>query len=294
MIRSSPTNSSRLLRLALTTAIVAILGVSLARAQETWAPVIMFDGTTITTTSGTVAIQNGPVPVAPHYVFGPPAPGEPDPLISYPNVVAENRLTNEWIVADSYHSRLLRFATDHNSANQAGAYLGSIAVGGGNSTPYSPVIDDDGVMLVPDFLNNTLFAFTPSGSSYVASQITAFQNGSTPDHFNQPRRVALIADPVNGMHLALGIGTVVVLDSAQNRVLKLTPTGGVAAPAWTLQLAFGQAASASNLGPGKFVYPTGLAVDAAGNIYVTDPNNPNLISIQVFDPSGVPLQTISQ
>jgi hypothetical protein len=278
--------SARYPSVLLAFALASALCGGVARAQETWAPVVMFDGASITLNGTTTAIANGPIPPATSNIFD----VTPDPpLLSFPNGIAENRLTNEWIVADSYHSRLLRFATDHNSQYPAGAYIGSLDVPIG--IPYSPIVDDDGVMLVPDFWTNRLYAFTPSGSGYTASTISTFTNGTATDSFNQPRAVAFVPDPANGMHLTTGVGSVIVLDSANNRVLKLQTTGGVGSgAAWTMQLAFGS----QGIGPSKFYFPTGLARDTAGRIYVSDPNNTQLISIQVFDAGGNPLQTISE
>src|SRR5579872_3348409 len=144
-------------------ALASALCGGVARAQETWAPVVMFDGASITLNVTTTATANGPIPPATSNIFD----VTPDPpLLSFPNGIAENRLTNEWIVADSYHSRLLRFATDHNSSNPPGAYLGPLPLPP-DSIPYTPVVDEDGTILTPDASGtNAIFVFVWNGSSY--------------------------------------------------------------------------------------------------------------------------------
>jgi DNA-binding beta-propeller fold protein YncE len=57
-------------------------------------------------------------------------------------------------------------------------------------------------------------------------------------------------------------GTLYVVDSANNRVLELSPEGKLLA-------SWGARAS----GSARFVDPTGVAVDARGNVYVADIGN---------------------
>jgi hypothetical protein len=273
-------------------AVVVLLSARTVRAQETWAPVIMFDGLNITINNAQPVSQGAVPPYS-----GTQTPQLlPDPLISFPNGIVENPVANEWIVSDTYHSRLLRFANDNNQGHATGAFLGELDLPDG-SWPYSPVVDEDGTILVPDKIltSKTIYAFVPNASGYSgAIAISNFQYGSTPDQFSQPTRIALVPDPAAGMHIAQSIGTVVVLDSGHDRVVKLQPTGGAQDGSWTATVEFGQSAAEFGSGPGKFAFPTGLAVDAAGNIYVTDPQNESLVSVQVFDPNGNSLQLISQ
>jgi sugar lactone lactonase YvrE len=268
---------------------------SAAAAQETWAPVVMLDGTTITLNGVAQPVVNGPVPAVDQVVPGLPA----NPPISYPNGFCENPITHEWIIADTYHSRLLRFAADDNPNYAAGTYLGALVTGTGlyTSAPYGPVVDDDGTIIVPDYYANNLKLFVPVGASYQEHTVTTFRNdvsGDPADTFDLPIRVALAPDAQGHMSVASGQGVVWLLDQENNRVVKLQPGGTVAAPDWSAAVVFGNDASVAGSGPGNFYYPTGLAVDAAGNVYVSDPNNTTLITIQVFDPTGAPLQTISQ
>jgi len=85
--------------------------------------------------------------------------------------------------------------------------------------------------------------------------------GSAPGAFNHPQAVALDA-----------AGDAYVADTANNRVVKLSPTGAVLA-------IWGQRGGAS----GHFRFPTGIAVGADGSVYVVDSENNR---VQVFDALG--------
>lgn len=277
-------------------ALIAFFG-SAAYGQETWAPVVMLDGVDVTINGVTQPVPNGPVTAV-----DPIFPGlTPNAPFAYPNGFAENPVTHEWIVADTYHSRLLRFASEGNTTYAPGSFLGSLLLDAGTgvftAAPYGPVVDDDGTIIVPDYYGNRLQLFVPSGGGYQRHTVGTFRNdvnGGTVDSFNLPIRVALAPDPVNGMSIVRGVGIVWLLDQANNRVVKLLPGGTLDAPQWTAPVVFGRDASVAGPGPGNFFFPAGLAVDAAGNVYVSDPNNTTQITIQVFDPGGNPLQIISQ
>lgn len=297
----------------LAVSLLITVGAAGVRAQETWAPVIMFDGIDISLNGAPgTPIVGGPVDMPPaiypawDYTLYPNRP------FLYPNGFCENPITNEWIVADTYHGRLLRFATDHNPDFSPGTFLGAIStsLNHESSFPYGPIVDADGTIVVADSDAHAVKAFVSDGvGGYDGYAITSYSDGWTDPQnpstvaFSQPYRIAFLPDPVNGMHLKPvngmhlkdGVGSLLVLDAGANRVLKLLPTGGVAAPVWSLQLAFGSSAEAcACAGAAIFNFPTGLAVDAAGNIYISDPNNATTVTIQVFDPTGQQVQVISQ
>jgi HYR domain-containing protein/NHL repeat-containing protein len=300
---SLSTTARNLCRGLVAAALLITCGAGRARAQETWAPIVMFDGITKTVNGQTTGLTNGPV-LTTNPVFLPwdfttfgNAP------FLYPNGFCENAVTHEWIVADTYHGRLLRFATDHNPDFATGTFLGTLttSVNGERSAPYGPVVDDQGTILTADSEARAIKAFVPDGAGYDLFTMSSFTDALTDAHnptitaFLRPYRIVLLPDHVRGMKVREGVGSLLVLDSDADRVLKLQPTGGVAAPAWSLLMAFGQDAQACGcVGPGVFNFPTGLAVDAAGDIYVSDPNNAITVTVQVFDPEGRQRQVISQ
>lgn len=90
----------------------------------------------------------------------------------------------------------------------------------------------------------------------------------TAARFNRPQGMA-----------ADGVGNLYVSDSANQTVRKITPGGAVT----TLAGSVGQMASWDGT-PGGFRNPAGLAIDAAGNLYVADRGNS---SLRMVTPAGV-------
>jgi sugar lactone lactonase YvrE len=67
-------------------------------------------------------------------------------------------------------------------------------------------------------------------------------------------------------------GSILVVDSAASRVKRFDANGDFVA-------AFGSEADGG--GPGQFFFPSGIAIDPAGNLYVSDTEN---YRIQKFAP----------
>ncbi len=89
--------------------------------------------------------------------------------------------------------------------------------------------------------------------------------------FRQPRGIAADA-----------AGNVYVADSGNNNIRKVTPAGMVSTFAGSPT---GAGGNADGAGPAaRFLFPTGLAIDGAGNLYVADNNNNR---IRRISPAGV-------
>jgi DNA-binding beta-propeller fold protein YncE len=87
------------------------------------------------------------------------------------------------------------------------------------------------------------------------------QKGSSPGEFNEPRSLAVDS-----------AGNLLVMDTKNNRVQKLTPAGQVITT-WGSQ----------GDGPGQFKDPHGIAIGPDGSVYVADTWNHR---IEKFDPNG--------
>lgn len=99
---------------------------------------------------------------------------------------------------------------------------------------------------------------------------TANGTGGTAQ-FNEPWGIAVA-----------GNGTIYVADTLNHTIRKVTPTGVVTLLAGMPGVI--GSANGPGIGTATFSRPTGVAVDAAGNVYVADYNNDR---IRKIDPSGV-------
>ena len=133
-------------------------------------------------------------------------------------------------------------------------------------------VDVSGNVYVTDAHYNTVRKITPNGlvSTLAGSAgITGHADGNgTSAQFSQP----------NGIGVDAG-GNVYVADSGNDTIRKITPSGQVSTIAGTV----GVTGSSDGAGVfAKFNAPDGLAVDAAGNVYVTDSNN----TVRKITPAG--------
>jgi DNA-binding beta-propeller fold protein YncE len=124
--------------------------------------------------------------------------------------------------------------------------------------PYSIAIRaSDGIAWIADSKNNRVVSYDVSTRTPLAAFGTL---GSGSGAFNKPSGIAI--DPVSGH--------VLVADRSNNRIVELTDTGG-------------KQISVVRTLTGGFHRPEGVAVDAAGRIYVADTNDHQVV---VLNPNG--------
>jgi streptogramin lyase len=142
--------------------------------------------------------------------------------------------------------------------------------------PNGLAVDGRGNVYVADSGNNTIRKLTPAGTNWVSSTIAGLAqlgpynitvagsaDGTNSDaRFNGPRRVAVDA-----------AGNVYVADSGNSTVRKLTPVGTNWISSTIAGLAGSQGSADGTNSAVRFKFPGGLAVDASGNVYVTDSGN---------------------
>lgn len=142
--------------------------------------------------------------------------------------------------------------------------------------PRDLVVEPNGSILVLDTNNNRLRRFTPGGrmTTVAGSGVLGFYGDS------QPATVAQFASPWG---LAVDrAGNIYIADTMNDRIRKITPDGTVT----TIAGQTGSGFSGDN-GPAGFARlskPTGLAVDAAGNLYIADTGNHR---VRRISPQGV-------
>lgn len=137
-------------------------------------------------------------------------------------------------VCDTFNRRIQKFATDST-------YLGQLFVPPGTAAaqPYDVAIDLSGNLYVADIANPSVVKLDPGGG-FVA------RLGS--GELSAPWSVAVD-----------GAGMIYVADRTNHRIVKFGPTGANAG-GWGTE----------GSGPGQFIWPRGVHVDAQGAIYVTD------------------------
>jgi sugar lactone lactonase YvrE len=174
-------------------------------------------------------------------------------------------------VADAGNHRIRKISAAGVVSTLAGEGSPAFADGPGAtarfSTPVGVAVDAAGNVYVGDRINERIRKISPTGvvSTLAGTGTNGFADGpGATAKFSHPEGVAVDA-----------AGNVYVADEDTNRIRKVTPAGVVSTLAGDGTRAFAD-------GPGataRFNAPDGVAVDAAGNVYVADTDNHRLRKI---------------
>ncbi|MFI5348202.1 MAG: NHL repeat-containing protein [Elusimicrobiota bacterium] len=213
--------------------------------------------------------------------------------LSYPLGMAVDAAGALW-VADDIDSRVLRFSPPFTTGMSADLALGQAGFGAGGvaspptaaslNVPYDVAIDSTGAVFVADYGNGRVLRYRAPFATGMSADLVLGQPGFGAT-VTSPLSASLMSGPAG---LAIGHdGAVWAADAGANRVLRFPvalATGEAA------DLVLGQPDFVSNGSPGTpnargLAFPQGIAVDAAGDVWVGDTFNNRAVMY------GVPLSS---
>ncbi len=218
---------------------------------------------TITTFAGQVGIKG--------YTNGPALQA----MFRLPNNVAADAAGNVF-VADTANDVIRKITVDGTVSTLAGLVhsRGSTDGMGTNAhfwAPFGIALDKTGNVFVADTANNTIRKITPDGLvttvAGMAGEPGSQDGTNTVARFRNPWSVAVD-----------GVGSIYVADMSNNTIRKILPNGKV----FTIAGKAGMSGNADGFGDGaRFNNPFGVAVDSAGDVYVSDTANNSIRKITV-------------
>ena len=197
---------------------------------------------------------------------------------NYPLGVAVDGSGNVY-VADSFNNNL-RKITPAGVVSTLAGLTGSMGSSDGPGSdarfnnPQGVAVDGSGNVYVADTENHTIRMVTPAGVvttlAGLAGSTGSSDGAGSAARFRHPYSVTLD-----------GSGNLYVADTFNQTIRKVTPAGVVS----TLAGLAGSMGSSDGTGSAaRFYYPSGIAVDGSGNVYVADTEND---AIRKVTPAGV-------
>ena len=208
----------------------------------------------------------------------------------YPSGVAVDSAYNVY-VADTYNHTIRKITAGVVStlAGSAG-YNGSVDGTGGAARFWAPngvAVDSAANVYVADTFNNTIRQITPAGVVTTlagsAGQVGGGDGVGTAARFNEPSGVAVDR-----------LGNVYVADTFNQTIRRITPTPASGSTNWVVTtvggtpgvIGGGLVNGLGGIGPAaEFDFPTGVALDSAGNVYVADTGNNRICMDSILEDS---------
>jgi sugar lactone lactonase YvrE len=179
-------------------------------------------------------------------------------------------------VADAFNNKIRKITPSGAVSTLAGSGEEGFADGTGARAifngPAGLAIDKNGNLYTAEFRGHRIRKITPEGvvTTMAGSGKPGFADGTGAEaSFNTPQGVAVDAS-----------GNVYVSESGNHRIRKISPSGVVTTVAGSGKPGFADGTGAE----ANFKSPTGIALDAVGNVYVSDTGNHQ---IRKITPSGV-------
>jgi len=190
--------------------------------------------------------------------------------LTYPSGVAVDAAGNLYI-GDMWNGRIRKVTPAGTITTVAGSWRAGYSGDGGPATaaslngPQGVAVDAAGNLYIADGDNWRIRKVTPGGT--IATVAGSGHQGYSGD--GGPATAASLSYP-SGVAVDAA-GNLYIADRLNNRIRKVTPSGTIATVAGNGQSGYsgdGGPATAASLS-----YPSGVAVDAAGNLYIADPGN---------------------
>ena len=160
--------------------------------------------------------------------------------------------------ADTGNNRIRRIDSDGMITTVAG---NQSTMGAKLSVPRGITVDADGNLYVVDTGNNQVHRLDDGSLTAIAGAAGLGDGGPAIDaRLLEPKGIALLDD-----------GSLYITDSSNNRVRKVDSEGVITTFAGT-----GEQGDGGDGGPAteaQLYYPTGITVDSAGNVYISDSRN---------------------
>jgi len=181
---------------------------------------------------------------------------------NYPNGITIDTEGNLY-VADTFNHRIRKITPQAVVSTVAGSgtfgHLDNTGTAAQFQSPLGIAIDATGNLYVTDSEGHRIRKITPQGvvSTFAGSGSQGSANGTgTAAQFNWPRGIAIDKD-----------GNLYVTDAENRRIRKITPQGVVTTFAGSTRGYVDATGTTA-----QFYFPAGIAIDADGNLYVTDVN----------------------
>lgn len=192
---------------------------------------------------------------------------------NYPTVVVMDHFNN-LIVVDRSNHKIRKITPDGTVTTIAGAgAIGALDGPGLTATfryPDGAVVDSQGNVFISDQSNHKIRKLATDGlvSTFAGSGVAGFLDGTgTTAKFYYPAGMAIDAND-----------NLYVADYSNHRIRKITPGGVVTTYAG---LAFAGATD-GNISVAQFNGPTGVGVDASGNVFIADYGNHKIRKISTL------------
>lgn len=184
-------------------------------------------------------------------------------MFSLPRDVAVDANGNVYI-ADNSNNRIRKISPSGDVTTLAGNGTAGFADGAGANAmfraPYGIAVDANGNVYVADNGNHCIRKITPAGdvTTLAGSGTAGFADGTgIAAQFNAPNGLAIDTQ-----------GYLYVADGSNHRIRRISPDGTVITYAGSGENGYADGSGSE----AKFSSPRGIAVDAAGNLYVTAGN----------------------